>query len=403
MKILFITPRFPYPPLKGDSLRTYYQLRALSREHEITLLSMAEAPVPLQDYGEVAGLCERLDIVPLPRWRTFVNLGLGVLSRQPMQVRYYQAATFRRQLQTLLEGSEFDVVHATLIRMLPYVWGLRNPPVVVDLIDSLGLNLAARRLQARGAYRLAYELEWRRVLRYERAATRRFSALVVSSPADREELGGGNVTVIPNGVDMESFAFGGPEGRDANTLVFTGNMGYGPNEEAVLWFASEVWPLLRAQRPQSRFRVVGTSPTERVRALQTESSGIEVLGRVPEITTYLREAAVAVCPMRSGSGIQNKVLEAMACGTPVVATSIANRGVGGTHGRDLLVADSAEEFAGAVSRLLDDSALRCHLGWRGRTFVEGNFRWEEHARKLTAIYETQMLAAMRPRLQEAPR
>src|SRR5438552_16129573 len=125
---------------------------------------MAEGPVSRPDYEQIAGLCERVLVVALPRWRALANLGAGVVSRQPMQVHYYRAAQFRRQLHTLLAGEPFDVVHATLIRMLPYVWNLQDPPVVVDLIDSLSLNLADRRDQVRGPKRLAYHLEYRHVL-----------------------------------------------------------------------------------------------------------------------------------------------------------------------------------------------------------------------------------------------
>jgi sugar transferase (PEP-CTERM/EpsH1 system associated) len=388
MRICFLTPRFPYPPLKGDTLRVYHQIRALSADHRITLLSLAEAPVSAADYQEVAALCERVAVVPLPKWRAALNLGAGLVSAQPLQVHYYRAAAAAAQLQALLADGAFDVIHATLIRMLPYVWNIRRPPVVVDLIDSLSLNLADRRLQVGGPKRLGYELEYRRVQSYERAVATHFPALVLSSPADKEALGGGDhITVIPNGVDIERFPFQGPAGRDPATLVFTGNMGYHPNEEAVIWFAAEVWPRVRAARPTARFQVVGTSPTERVRALA--GNGIEVLGRVPDVPTYVHAATVAVCPMRSGSGIQNKVLEAMACGAPVVATAIANRGVQGVPDRDLLVADTAETFAAAVLRLLDEPALGARLAQTGRAFVEQQFRWESHAARLAAIYATQ--------------
>lgn len=414
MRILFLTPRFPYPPLKGDTLRTYHQLRVLSRHHQITLLSMADAPVSRSDYEQVADMCERVSVIALPRWRALANLGAGVVSRQPMQVHYYKVTHFRRQLQATLANEAFDIVHATLIRMLPYVWSLKAPPVVVDLIDSLSLNLADRRNQVRGPKRLGYELEYRRVRDYERAVVGHFPALVVSSPADREvligdrvrELGEGEeeignrewappspnsltlpIHVIPNGVDLERFPYQVQEGRDGSTLVFTGNMGYHPNEEAVLWFASRVWPLLRAKRPDLCFQVVGTNPGERVRALAVRETGIEVLGRVPDVTAYVGKATIAVCPMRSGSGIQNKVLEAMSVGAPVVATTIANRGVRGTPDRDLLVADSPSDFAAAITSLLDQPNTRANLAQSARAFVEQNYRWEQHGDRLMEVYE----------------
>jgi glycosyltransferase involved in cell wall biosynthesis len=143
-----------------------------------------------------------------------------------LQVHYYRAAAVADHLRALLAGGTVDVIHATLIRMLPYVWNIHHPPVVVDLIDSLSLNLADRRTQVRGPKRLGYELEYGRVQAYEQAVVRHFPALVLSSPADKEALGGGDqITVIPNGVDIERFPFHGPAGRDPATLVFTGNMG----------------------------------------------------------------------------------------------------------------------------------------------------------------------------------
>ncbi|MBF6613591.1 MAG: glycosyltransferase [Chloroflexi bacterium] len=369
-------------------MRAYHQIQALSREHTITLLSLAETTVTKSERAQVAELCHQVNVVPLPRTQALLNAGLGVASRLPLQVNYYRSTHFKQELGALLARERFDAIHTTLIRLLPYVWGLRQEPVVVDLIDSLSLNLADRRKQVGGLKRVAYEMEYRRVQQYERAVVRRFPALVVSSAADSQALGGGRAAVIPNGVDMERFAFAGPEARDAGTLIFTGNMGYHPNDEAVAWFCAEVWPLLRASHPALRFQVVGTNPSERIRSLASAATGIEVLGKVPEVTSYLQKATVAVCPMRSGSGIQNKVIEAMSAGAPVVATGVANRGVRAVAGRDLLVADTARDFAHAATRLLDDAPLRAELGRAGREYVARHFRWEQHAQQLVEVYET---------------
>ncbi|MDQ5823226.1 MAG: glycosyltransferase [Chloroflexota bacterium] len=388
MRILFLTPRFCYPLLKGDTSRVYHQLRELSREHEITLLSIAERPVSPDEYEQVAKYCKRVVVVPLPRWRTLWNLGTGLLSKLPLQVNYYRIPAVQRHLMRLLSEEQFDLLHVTLVRMLPYVRAVERPPIVVDLIDSLTLNLADRREQVSGPKRLAYEIEYRRMRDYEQAVVARYPELIVTSPADKQALGGRDgITVLPMGVDLERFQFRGPEGRDSQTIIFTGNMGYHPNEEAVLWFAAEVWPRLRATHPQLVWQVVGTNPTERVRALGQPENGIEVLGWVPDVSDYLGRATISICPLRSGSGIQMKVQEAMSVGAPVVATSIANRGVGGVPGRDLLVADTPDDFAAAVNRLLDDPQGRACLGHAGRQFVERQFQWERHAEQLTTIYE----------------
>jgi glycosyltransferase involved in cell wall biosynthesis len=321
--------------------------------------------------------------------------------------------------------------------MAPYIWPRSEPPAVLDLIDSLTLNLESRRKQASGLMRLAYELEYRRMGSYERAAVNRFPALLVTSQADADALGEGirgwgsgisnnspdhtnpqpptpgpsKIHVLPMGVDLDRFPFRGIGGREPATLIFTGNMGYQPNEEAVLWFAEHVWPRVKATHPGAKWQVVGANPRKRVRALvqgagdsgsaisndsldaanpqsliPDPSRGIEVPGWVPDVGDYLGKATVAVCPLQSGSGIQMKVQEAMAAGIPVVATSTANRGVGGLPDRDLLVADSPEQFATAVTRLLSEPAVRDQLAKAGRAYVEKHFRWERHVHQLSTIY-----------------
>jgi polysaccharide biosynthesis protein PslH len=391
MRILFLTPRFCLPTLKGDTSRVYNQLQLLSKEHEITLLSITEGLIAPSDHARVSALCERLEVVQLSRQRVLWNLGTGLFSNLPLQVSYYRSPEVQQRLNTLLAEQQFDLIHVTLIRMLPYVWDVRRLPLVVDLIDSLALNLESRRNHVRGPKRLAYEMEYRRVQAYERAAVARFDALAVTAEADKQALGGGeHIKVIPMGVDLDRFAFHGIQGRDEATVVFTGNMGYQPNEEAVLWFAAEVWPRLSKLVPNARWQIVGANPSEQVRALaqpQTPTAGaIDVTGLVPDMSEYLARASIAICPLRSGSGTQMKVQEAMAVGTPVVATSVANRGVGGVPGRDILVADTGPEFATAVADLLGDGPARERMGVGGRALVERQFRWEQHAQALSAIY-----------------
>ncbi len=391
MHICFLTPRFPYPPLKGDSARVYDQLRTLQRDHQVSLISIAETPVSGDDLARVQALCHDVRVVPLSRLRAVGNVVGGLASREPLQVRYYQTPAVWRQLAQVLASGRVDVIHATLIRMLPYVWSLTQPPVLVDLIDSLSLNLASRSRQAHGLRRMAYALEYRRVQAYERAATRRFAALVVQSVADQQTLGSPNVSVLPNGVDETRFPFCDPADRESQTLVFVGNMGYQPNEEAALWFAEAVWPRLRGRYPALVWEIVGANPGARVRALATADNGITVRGRVADVTQYLGRATVAVCPMQSGSGIQTKVLEALSTGTPVVTTQLANRGVQAQPDRDLCVADTPTDFAAAIGRLLDDPATRSRLGAAGHMFVERHFQWQGHVRRLVDLY-TQLQA-----------
>jgi hypothetical protein len=190
--------------------------------------------------------------------------------------------------------------------------------------------------------------------------------------------------VIPNGVDTDAFAFS-RNGRDSNTIVFVGNMGYHPNVDAAVWFAESVWPTIKQSRPNLKLLIVGARPAPAVSALASRFPDVVVTGPVPSVLEYLHKGAIAICPLRCGSGMQNKVLEAMAAGTPIVATSIANLAIGGRNEKELMVADRPEAFAAAVSALLDAPKRRETIADNARAFVEA-FSWRQHARAFNDVY-----------------
>jgi polysaccharide biosynthesis protein PslH len=385
MKICFVTPRFPFPTRTGDRHRPYRQIRHLSRDHSVTLVSTAGDAFNDAALDEMRKWCARIEVVPVGGPQSVLRMALRApFTTLPLQALYYESTVLRRKLAEVLAAERFDVVHATTIRMLPYVWPLASPPVVVDLVDSQALGIATRRDRAPLWARPVYDFERRRVRRYERAACRRFPRLIVAGAADKEDLGHDNVEVLRTGADLDLFTFE-LNGRDSSTVIMTGNMGYQPNEDAAVWFVQEIWPRLRRARPELRFQIVGARPTSAVRALARQP-GVEVTGPVADMPAYLRRATVAVVPIRCGAGIQTKLLEAMASGTPAVATTSGNQGVAGVPGEHLLVEDSAEGFAGAVLRLLDDAALRAALACNAHRYMREEFSWTNHVRRLEEIY-----------------
>jgi glycosyltransferase involved in cell wall biosynthesis len=209
----------------------------------------------------------------------------------------------------------------------------------------------------------------------------------VASPVDRLSIGGfGNIDVIPNGVDLAARRL--PEGhQEPNTIAFSGRMAYFPNADAARWFAREIFPLVRQQSPEARFRIIGADPPHSVRRLG-RIAGVEVTGYVDCVQQQLARATVAVCPMRVGSGIQNKVLEAMASGVPVVATPVALGGIEAAHGGHLLVGQRAEDVAEQVVILLKDAVLRKRLAVNARSLVEEKYTWENAVAALEAVYRT---------------
>jgi glycosyltransferase involved in cell wall biosynthesis len=319
----------------------------------------------------------------------YLNCLASLPTGTPLSVAYCRSRQARQLVEELVERGCYDVIHTEFVHATPFIAGLDGRPKVYDAVDSLTLTYR-RSLSAAHVpphRRLVALFEWLKMRRFESRVLRHFDRVVVSSPADREALeraGGNGVTVVPNGVSVRYFAFR-EEPRDEETIVFLGKMSYYVNVASVLWFYREVFPLIRRQRPRVRLKIVGRDPTPRITALAADDA-VEVTGTVPDVRSHLARATVSICPMITGAGIQNKVLEAMAVGTPTVATTIACQALTVESGHDVLIADSAEAFAAGVLELLDDEGLRRQLTSNARRYVEQHHTWEIVGRQLEEIY-----------------
>ena len=391
MNVVFVASRFPYPPMRGDQVRGFNQLRTLGRRHRVTLI----APAPSGDAREavaaraaMASICARIETFAPRRMRAAMRTVRGLaLSRLPLQTLYFCEPELANRVARIVEEERIDVAHFQTVRTAPAIEGAGDAATIVDLIDSLALNMARRARIDLSPMGVAARIEARRLERYERELAGRADRVIVSSRLDAETIGRfDNLEVIPNGVDLERFSYAGPERRERATIVFTGRMGYFPNADAAIWFASEVFPRVRERIGEARFIAVGADPS---RALKREGrrAGVTVTGYVPSIHEYIATAAVAVAPMRSGSGIQNKVLEAMAAGAPVVATRYALGGLDATDGKNLLVAENAAEMAERVIALIENPAMAAAMGRRGRQLVEERYGWERAGAELERVYE----------------
>jgi glycosyltransferase involved in cell wall biosynthesis len=257
----------------------------------------------------------------------------------------------------------------------------------MDLVDSLSLNMERRFLRDRGPARWAAWAEWKAMARYERKIAATWDHVTVVSPVDRQAIGDfPHLTLNPNGVDLAQFPFS-PGGRDAATVVFTGNLGYFPNVDAVTWFSREVFPQVRRRVPSALFRAAGARPSAAIRAIDGED-GFRLERDVDRIEAVLSGATVAVAPMRAGSGQLLKILEAMASGVPVVATPLAAAAFDFAPGRELLVAEEPAEFASAVARLLEDPGEAKAIAFRARRAVEERYGWERFVADLERIYSS---------------
>ena len=399
MKILFLSLRCPYPPHRGDRIRSYNFIKQLSKQHAVTLVYFAESETDIESAKHLEPFCERIEWVRFHRSFARLNAGVHCLSKHPLQLHYWYAPQMQRRINELLTQERFELIHAQLFRMGQYVTEVQGPTKVLDLCDSLALNLSRRAELESNPWlakikldctpkRFLVKLEEKRVRRYEVDIMKAFDCGTVVARFDRDYLLAQdntlNLSIVPMGVDLGYFQ-PNPITQPAPMLLFTGTMNYFPNTDAVIYFCDEVFPRIRERHPKACFYVVGNHPSEPVKRLEAQE-GVTVTGYVPDVRPYFEKASVFVAPLRAGSGIQTKNLEAMAMGVPVVTTSVGAMGLEADIGKELLVADTPADFAEQVIHLLDNTCLRKTLAQTARTRVENSYSWEAIGARLKHVY-----------------
>jgi sugar transferase (PEP-CTERM/EpsH1 system associated) len=386
MRILCLTARLPYPPNRGDRLRAFHIIEHLAADHELTLASFLSHEGQRQHVAPLAQYC-RVHTVSQGPLRSAAAVAGNAWRRAPFQALYYRSRAMRRLVDELLASTPFDAAYVHLFRMAPYLAGHPELYRVVDLTDAISKEVGLSLPYRSAAWRLLYRLEGPRIARYECQVARTFEEAWLISEADRRHLAaacpGANLQVVPNGVDTDHFR---PTGAaaEAQGLIFVGHMGVPHNVDAAEYLVGQILPLVRRQVPDVRLSIVGADPAPAVQRLGREP-GVTVTGFVPDLNDYLNRAAVFLAPLRFAAGVQNKVLEAMAAGRPVVTTSVINAGLGATAGRDLLVADDAPAAAAAVLRLLGDRSLGEQMGQAGRRFLQEGYSWQHAVRRMAEI------------------
>jgi len=388
MRILFIAARVPDPLTRGYEVRAWHQIRLLARRHRVTLVGYCVTPPRPAVLTHLRTLCDEVHAVPLGLLGMAEGAVRGLLSGRSLQTSIYDTPGMRRVLRRLLAERRHDVVHVQMARMATLLEGISSPPRVVDLIDALSVNMARRRLLDRSLTRWVASLEQARLAAQERHLCATWDRALVASEVDRRAIGDfPRLVVNSNAVDLAHFVRRDDPRRE-HDIVFSGNLGYFPNVDGVVWLAREVLPRVRAAIPDATLTVVGARPARAVRELAALGAHVEVLGEVPDVAPYIGRASVAVAPLRAGSGQALKVLEAMACGTPVVATSRAAEGLDARDGVHLRVADGAAPFADAVVRLLRDREAARQLADEAYRLVAARYGWSTPVAALESIYAT---------------
>ncbi len=401
MRILFLCHRLPYPPKRGGKIRPFNMIRHLSRRHEVTVATVARSAAEVAEGQDLRKYCHELHVGQIPTYAGWGRFGLYTATTYPATFGYFYSPALDRTVQTLLATRDFEAIFVHCSSMGPYVARHRGCRKILDYGDADSEKWLEYARASRFPLSLGFALEGRKVRRYERWLAEGFDACSVNAPREREVLGqyvDKPIYVFPNGVDLDYFRpqrEGGP--ASPARVVFTGNMSYKPNVEAVGDFVSRILPRVWARRPGTEFYIVGMDPSPAVRRL-ADGRRIVVTGRVDDVRPYFDAATVAVAPLRIARGLQNKVLEAMAMRVPVVASPAAFNGINAEAGRDVLVADDPESFSRGVVSLLDDPLLRDRHAAAARTCVERNHDW---ARILDGL-ERLVTEGPRPRAEGLP-
>ena len=393
MRILWLKTDLLLPLDKGGKLRTWHLMRHLARRHEITYLAFAdpgEDPRNVVGMGEVARFVDTVPRVEVQKAsaRFFAKVAWHLADPLPYAVGQYRSRSYRTRVKELLETRQFDLIVADF---LPPIVNLPDslPCPAVLFTHNVESEIWRRHAETAGdpLRKLLYGTQYRRMLRFEGRALRRFEGLLAVSEADRETFARlypgidlGRMHVVRTGVDTEFFT-PAPSPADSVELVFTGSMDWLPNEDGMLWFCREILPQIQTEVPNVTLSIVGRAPTPAVKKL-AEERGVRVTGRVDDVRPYMSQAAVFIVPLRIGGGTRLKIFEAMGMAKAVVSTTVGAEGLPVTHDRDILLADDPASFSRAVIRLLRDVSERRQLEHQARRLVAEQFDWSAVARDL---------------------
>jgi sugar transferase (PEP-CTERM/EpsH1 system associated) len=396
VKFLLLTPQPPYPAHQGTAIRNWAILRHLAATQKVTLLTFSDgansdvAPV-------IRSICRSVYVVAHPI-RSKMGRLLTLAAGEADLARRLWSAGFDRTLRQILAEQEFDVVQVEGLELGRYLHTVRHvAPGARIVYDAHNAEISIQRRafasdrQDPGRWLAAVysRRQLQPLARFEAAVCRAADAVTVVSGTDGSTLSelapGLKPFVVPNGIDLDDYRPTPLPAANAEVIVFTGKMDYRPNLDAALWFADKIMPLVQEHRPQAVFQIVGQgAPPQLARA--GERPGIVVTGAVPDTRPYISGAAVYVAPLRMGGGTRFKLLEAMALSRPVLSTRIGAEGFEVESERELLLADTPDEFATAVLRLLDDVELAARLGTSGREFVRRSYSWDAILPRLDAVY-----------------
>ena len=380
-KLVVCLSRFPYPLDKGDKLRAFHQIKHLATNYEIYLLCTTDKTINSEKIKVLTEFCKEVHVFQLNRWKILWNLWIHIFTNKPFQVAYFYQFSIHQKIKKVLDEIQPDFIYSQLIRTSEYVKNYHACSKTLDYMDAFSKGIERRMISKKGIVRWIFKQEYQRLLHYERQIFEYFENHTIISEQDRSFIAHPKqkeIVIVPNGVTYykeEDYT----EDKQVD-LLFTGNMGYPPNMEAAFFIYHKIRPHLSTQ---TRFLIAGVNPPTNLKKLASQT--FQVSGWVEDMGVCYAKSKIFIAPMFIGTGLQNKLLEAMAMGIPCITTTLANKALNATPDTEILIANSPEEFVDQITKLQNDSELYERISKQGKKYVRSNFSWEKCNEILTNL------------------
>ena len=376
MNILYISHKVPYPLSDGGKLRVFNQIKSLSKKHKIVSLSFIQSKKELSNIDELKKYC-KIKTTILKTYQNYINSFFGLFSRLPLRVGYLKSKKMQRLVKKIIKKEKIDIIIIQAIRMAQYLPKNFKGKKILDVVDTPSLQIQRAIKYEKGfIWNILWKLELPRLKRYEQSIIKKFDKIIVISNIDKKALSE-KAIVIENGINQKIKL---PKKDNSSNLIFVGNMEYPPNIDGIIWFVKKIFPKIKKKFPKMKFYIVGKNPPKKIKKIA--NNNIIVTGFVKSLDPYFVKCSIAVAPLRTGSGLQNKILEYMLYKTPVVATRIANEGVGAKPNKEIIIANNANEYINQIAFLLKNRKVKENIINNAYKFVQKKFNWNKLNQKL---------------------
>lgn len=388
-----LTPYLPYPLLSGGQIRTFNLLKQLADKHEITLFALIKDQAEKKYISEIEPYCQKVKVFKRSkRPFTLRNVVKTAFSSYPFLVMRNHVTQAVKAIKQELSNHNYDLIHAETFYMMPHLPQTQIPTILAEqTIEYLGYESYARKTP--WPIKQLLNVDINKIKHWEKYYWQETDRLIVMSQQDKQYIeniiqDSDKIEVVANGVDINWFNQKAQKLPQKPTILYVGTFKWLPNIEAVEFLVEKVWPLIKNQLPQAQLKIVGNAPTKKILSYQQTEPDVIVTGRVPDIRGAFKKSHVLVAPVFSGKGTRYKILEAMACGTPIVASKTAVEGLNVKHQKQALISDNPQKMAQFTTQLIQDKQLWNKLSRQGHQFVEKNYDWPLIAAKLDKIYQS---------------